>query len=291
LKAEGKWQNDPLLARRELLSFLEPVQSGVWWSLPALISSIRQSAPDFQRSAGEYDSWFIRQITETGEGEFLRGFENWDLVDGELIRFTLCGPMHWLGLVDLAWAKGVETGRPAAFRFTRFSQILLEGKAPDGFPKEDKTVSAGSDARVRIPRLAPRAARYQLARFCSWESESEEYYHYRITPASLARARMQGLNVQQLSTLLRRHVPALPPGLVKALERWEQRGVEARFERVVVLRLSSPDMMQALRKTRAARFLGDPLGPTTIIVKPGAWEKVLTALAEMGILGEANLEE
>jgi hypothetical protein len=291
LKVEGEWENDPLLARRAILGFMGAIPAGKWWSLPSFVSQIQQSDPDFQRTAGDYDSWFIRQVNGAGEGDFLRGVEQWDAVDGELIRFTVCGPMHWLGLVDLAWTKGVEKGGPAAFRLSRFSQSLLEGRAPKGLLQEDKTATAGSDARLRIPRLAPRAARYQLARFCSWESESEEIYHYRITPASLARARLQGLNVQHLSTLLRRHVPALPPGLIKALERWEQRGVEARFEKLVVLRLSSPEMLQSLRKSRAARFLGDPLGPTTVIVRPGAWEKVLAALAEIGILGEANLEE
>ena len=48
-------------------------------------------------------------------------------------------------------------------------------------------------------------------------------------------------------------------------------------------------MLQRLRSSRAARFLGDPLGPTTVIVKPGAASKVLSILAEMGYLGEAEL--
>jgi hypothetical protein len=291
LKAEGQWQNNPLPARRVILDFLRSIPAVTWWNLPEFVNTIYLADPDFQRPAGDYDSWFIREINEAGEGEFLRGFENWQAVDGELVRFTLCGPMHWLGLVDLAWAKGNSKGTPAAFRLSKWSQSLLAGEAPIGLPLEEKSMAAGPDGRLRIPRLAPRAARYQLARFCSWESESEEHYHYRITPASLARARLQGLNVQQLSVLLGRHVAALPPGLVRALERWEQRGVEARLEKLVVLRLSSPEILQSLRSSRAARFLGEPLGPTAIIVKPGALERVLGALAEMGFLGEANLED
>jgi hypothetical protein len=58
------------------------------------------------------------------------------------------------------------------------------------------------------------------------------------------------------------------------------------MEHALVLRLSSPEILQELRTSRAARFLGDPLGPTTVIVNPGAREKVLAALAEMGYLGE-----
>jgi hypothetical protein len=199
--------------------------------------------------------------------------------------------MHWLGLIDLAWTKGTSKGYPTAFRLSKWSQGLLAGEAPSGLSIEDETLAAGSDGRIRIPRYASRAARYQLARFCSWEEETREFYHFRITPSSLARARMQGLKVQQLTTLLHRYVPALPPGLIKALERWDQRGVEARFEKLVVLRLSSPEILQSLRSTKAARFLGEPLGPTAVIVRTGAIERVLGTLAEMGYLGEVTLEE
>jgi hypothetical protein len=75
------------------------------------------------------------------------------------------------------------------------------------------------------------------------------------------------------------------------LERWEEQGSQARLERLLVLRLSSAEILQELRASRAARFLGEPLGPTAVIVKPGTREKVLAALAEMGYLGESRLED
>ena len=55
---------------------------------------------------------------------------------------------------------------------------------------------------------------------------------------------------------------------------------------MLILRLGSPELLQLLRGSRAARFVGDPLGPTTVIVKPGAGQKVMEILAEMGYLGE-----
>ena len=73
---------------------------------------------------------------------------------------------------------------------------------------------------------------------------------------------------------------------MKALERWDEHGSQARLEEVLVMRLGSPEILKKLRATRAARFLGDPLGPNAVIVKPGAREKVMAALAEMGYLGE-----
>jgi hypothetical protein len=99
-------------------------------------------------------------------------------------------------------------------------------------------------------------------------------------------AHQQGLTVSQLLVLLNRYAKAMPPSLVKALERWDKNGSEARMERLVILRVTSMEVLQALRKSRAGRFLGEPLGPTTIALKPGATQKVLAVLAELGYLGE-----
>jgi hypothetical protein len=304
LSLEGEWENDPLLARRAILGFLSGVPAQTWWSLEAFVAAIRQRHADFQRPAGDYDSWFIR---DERSGEYLRGFENWEAVDGALVRFSIAGPLHWLGIADLA---APAPGEPAsAFRLSSWSTALLEGAAPAGLPAESAAIQARSDARLRLPDLTPRSVRYQVARFCQWEGRQADAYRYRLDAASLERARQQGLRAGHLLALLRRHAAArhsdaalhsdaarhsdaaLPPSLVKALERWEERGGAARLERALVLRLSSPELLQALRNSRAARFLGDLLGPTTVIVRPGAGEKVLAALAEMGYLGEAKIDE
>jgi len=281
LAFEGEWQNDPLRARYAILESLAGVPHSTWWSLPAFIAAVKHRHPDFQRPAGDYDSWFIRdQLSD----EYLRGFAHWDAVDGALVRFLICGPMHWLGILDLA--APAEGAGPTAFRFSRWGEALLSGAPPEGLEAEDDSFLISSDARLRAPRLVPRAARYLVARFCIWESASEDAYSYRLTAASLARAREQGLRVGHLLSLLRRHALTVPPSLAKALDRWEENGSEARLERALILRLRSPEMLQALRNSRAARYLGDPLGPTTVIVKPGAGEKVISVLAEMGYMGE-----
>lgn len=279
---EGEWQNDPLRARYAILDFLRAVPADTWWNLKAFVSDIHKKHPDYQRPAGDYDSWYIRS-TETGR--YLRGFEHWEDVDGALIRFMILGPLHWMGIVDLA-APAPDTA-PLAFRLSSWAEALLNGAPPHLSDKEDETFLISSDARVRVPRRVPRAARYQLARFSDWESESPEAYNYRLTPSSLERARSQGLRIIHLLTLLRRYALTVPPSLEKALTRWQENGTEAHLEHLLVLRLRSPEMLQMLRTSRAARFLEEPLGPTAVVVKAGAWEKVLAILAEMGYLGEA----
>jgi hypothetical protein len=41
-----------------------------------------------------------------------------------------------------------------------------------------------------------------------------------------------------------------------------------------------------LKASPAARFLGEQLGPTAIVIRTGAGPKVLAALAELGLLAD-----
>jgi hypothetical protein len=285
LVVEGEPQNDPLKTRYAVLDLLFGVPGDGWWNLNSFVEAVRQKQPDFQRPAGDYDSWYIRHRQT---GEYLRGFDHWNDVDGALVRFIILGPLRWLGIAEVA--SPAADAAPSAFRFSRWSKALFSGAPPDGLEAEDDQFLISSDARVRVPRLVPRAARYQLARFSEWENESQEAYLYRLTPSSLERAREQGLRVIHLQTLLHRYALAVPPTLESALKRWQEAGSEVRLDRLTVLRLKTPDLLQAVRASHAARFLGEPLGQTAIIVNPGAADKVLAILAEMGYLGESTLQ-
>jgi hypothetical protein len=281
LVIEGNWENDPLLARRAILEYITAIPAGTWWSLSSFVSAIKQRNPDFQRPAGDYDSWFIRSSTS---GEYLRGFEHWDEVDGRLIQYIITGPLHWLGMLDIARPEAEQ--EVTAFRLSGWSKALLNDKPPEGLPMEEEPLAVRSDARLSARHLVPRRVRYQVARFCEWVKETPDEYQYRINPASIDRAKQQGLTVSQLISLLTKHAKVVPPSLIKALERWEKQGSEARLEQMVVLRVVSEDILAALRKSRASRFLGESLGPTAVAVNTGAIDKVLGALAELGYLGE-----
>jgi hypothetical protein len=156
LSSEGEWHNDPLLARKSVLEMLSTIPADTWWSLEGFVQDVHNEHPDFQRPAGDYDSWFIRHVQS---GDFLRGFEAWDDVDGALLRFLITGPMHWLGIYDLA-APEMQAS-PTAFKRSRWASTLLSGQAPDGLPREEEKLKVTSDGRIRAARLVPRAVRYQ----------------------------------------------------------------------------------------------------------------------------------
>jgi XPB/Ssl2-like helicase family protein len=275
---EGEWKNQPQETREFLLNLLDAIPEGKWWSLNAFIRDIKQKYADFQRPAGDYDSWFIKRESD---GQYLRGFSSWDQVDGALIKFFITNILHWLGQVDLCFVEGVA--EPASFRVTNSEAHVTS--------KEDKKINISSQGLISVPRLAPRVVRYQVSRFCEWDDPKDDIYRYRISTNSLTKAKEQGLKVEHLLALLSKYSDAgIPPTLIKALKRWEINGTEARVQTQVILKVSRPEILEEMRKSRAAKFLGEVLSPTTVIVKSGASQKVMEALTELGLLAEVTAD-
>lgn len=314
---EGEWKNDSLTTRKAIFSFLSKIPHGEWWSLNSFITDIKEFSPDFQRKGGEYDAWFIRSFKdpkdskrgviekdalhheshhksqtathpkEDGASKIdamqfyqkdLRGFKHWDEVEGALLRYFITSILFWLGYVDLASAE--KDGEIKAFRVRK--------KKVESEKTETGKIIVTSNGKITISRYAKRVARYQISRFCEWkESKNPDKFDYQITPSSLGRAKEQGLKISHLLSLLNKHAnDEIPPTLEKALRRWAVNGTEARVETLVVLRLSKPEDLRALRSSRASRFLGEILSPTRVVVKAGASQKVMSALIEMGIFME-----
>ena len=277
---EGEWTNQPQETREFLLNLIEVIPNGKWWSLNSFVRDLKQKYADFQRPAGDYDSWFIKRESD---GQYLRGFSYWDQVDGALIKYFITNILHRLGQVDLSIAEGAT--EPTAFRI----ESNVEGQKSDVRPStfdETGKLHISSQGKITAPRLTPRVVRYQVSRFCEWEESKGDDFHYRISTSSLAKAKEHGLKIEHLLPLLAKHSAGIPPSLVKALKRWEVSGTEARVETQIVLRLSRPDILEELRKSKAARYLDEVLSPTAVIVKSGAIQKVLDALTELGLLAD-----
>ncbi|MCQ3938332.1 MAG: hypothetical protein DPW18_14985 [Chloroflexi bacterium] len=282
---EGEWTNQPQVTREFLMNLIADIPPGKWWSILAFVKAIKEKYPDYQRPAGDYDSWFIKRESD---GQFLRGFAYWDQVDGALVKY-LIQTLHWLGKADLAAPE--EGKEAAAFRIIESN---VEGRIPGELRHStfDGKLKISSSGKISISRYFSRAVRYQIARFCEWDEPKGDEYFYRVTAGSLKRAGEQGLKAEQLLAMLVKYTNnSVPPALVKALKRWDAHGSEARVETLLVLRVNSPEVMEEMRKSKAGKFLSEILSPTAVVVKPGAVQKMLAELAELGLLAEVRLDE
>jgi hypothetical protein len=272
------WRNDPLLARQTVLTFLEMAPPDLWWPVDDLIELVKAEETDFQRPAGDYDSWYIR---DAATGEYLRGFESWDRVDGAVLRFILTGPLHWLGLVDLG-----DSG--VLCRLTLYGRALIgETDWPDP-PEERPHLTVEPDGTILAPRTLSRYERFQLARITEWETPGDPYT-YRLTAASLQQAAQQGIQPDAIHAFLRRTSDhTLPDAVMRLLDKWEQTGeADVWMEHAIILRTQSPDTLDMILETpELRRYLGAALGPTAVIVREGQEHDLATALQQHGILVE-----
>jgi hypothetical protein len=290
------WKNDPILARRQVLGSLAACQPGDWYALADFTQALKASNPDFQRPDGDYTAWYIHDRHD----QPLMGFEHWDEVEGALLRYLITGPLHWLGAVDLG--SEADPGPPTAFRlagvgppiafrlagaglpFLALAPLLEKEPAP-GSPASPPLV-VGDDFCVRVPWDASLYTRFQLARFADLSGREPDHVRYRLSPASLGRARREGITSDQISAFLARasdgHVPAR---VSEGVRRWYARGGSVRIEPGMVLRVDRPETLAALRRDPAiASLLGEVLGPQAVLVPRANVRQVRRWLQERGYL-------
>jgi hypothetical protein len=59
----------------------------------------------------------------------------------------------------------------------------------------------------------------------------------------------------------------------------------------VILLVDNPQILKELRESPSGRFVDEPLGPAAAIIKPGAVQKVASALARLGYLSEVEFTD
>ena len=277
--SNDEWPNDPLVSRQTILHHLDDIPTAEWWDLEGFIRDFRTYRPSFQRPAGDFDSWYLLG----GEnGAFLRGYKNWDHIEGELIRYLLSGPLHWLGITDLG--RPPQSDRVAAFRLTALFKPFMhpEGEM-EGDPSEG-TILLLPDGLIRAARDSDNTMRYQIARFTEWVSLHGEEYVYRITPNSLQLAADQGLGVEHFQSILNAACENVPPTVSKALLRWGDEGLEAGVERSYILRVKDSALLESLQTNpRFAKYILEILSPTTAIIRAGSQTKLYKAAAQIGL--------
>ncbi len=270
----GSWRNDPLLAREAVLRYLAECSPGDWYRLADFVAAVKEADPDFQRPNGNYDTWYIRDAVS---GEYLRGFENWDRVEGALIRYIITGPLAWLGVV------AVTEGESPRFSLTPTGAAFLGRAEPPREPSPPPMVIR-PDFILEVP-AGRRYERFQVSRVAEWLRIGDPSL-YRLTPASLERARQQRIPPERVTAFLEEATGGPVPGaLRRALERWAQRGPEARLEPAVLLRVQDEALLRELAAAPATRrYIREIVAPTVALVSPDDAEKLAQALVERGIL-------
>ena len=186
-----------------------------WFRLPDVVEAVHRFNPDFQRTTGDYDSWYVWHREKEA---FVGGFDNWRLVEGELARFLLEGPLLWLDAVRQADNRG----GPPILTLTREGAVWL-GRDLELLPVSARPrVAVHPDFRVEVPVAMDLHARFRVERFANWV-RTDQVYRYQINQRSLDRAFSAGLTATQIVEALRTMTNDLPETIANGIRRYEER--------------------------------------------------------------------
>lgn len=281
------WQNNPGYARQFVLDCLREMEPDTWMLLASFPEAVKLARPDFQRTGGEYDAWYIR---DAGSGEYLMGFQHWDNVEGALLRFLVEGPLFWLEMVEL----GEDAADQALyFRPTSAGRTFAEVHSfPHPLGSTQVRIQVNADATIQVPAAIDRFTRFQVARLVEWEplGAGETVYHYRLTPRSLEMAREADIAIEKaLDFLAAKSGKTLPDTVRTAVASWQEKGAQVQVRQVSVLQVTDAAIMDRLRNApKIQRLLGEPLGPCAVTVLTSDRERLARAIAELGLL--ANID-
>ena len=152
-------------------------------------------------------------------------------------------------------------------------------------------LGAQDDATIIAPHNADRYFRFQVARISEPEPvQMNRPYQYRITPASLASAKEQGIAADRILQFLQESSERpLPLSTKRGIERWAERGVEAKLETMMILRVREAGILETLRSNPKTRdYIGQSLGDLAAAVRMADWEDLRTAAAQLGLLLDAD---
>jgi hypothetical protein len=267
-------RGDVVAVRAAILDSLPAAVPGAWHAVAPLFARIKAQTPDFLRA--DFDTDYLR---DAATGEYLRGFAAWDRVEGALLRHMLSGPLFWLGMID------VDPGAASFCVTPRGAQLLGIIHETAEAAEVERVFSVRSDAAIRVSP-ARRYDRFQVARVADLIAIVNGEYRYRLTPSSLTRANSQKISTEKVLAYLEHTADqGVPPTLAKAIRRWADKGTEVKVERAVIVQVKDAAILKRLQESPRTRGLAiEPLGPTAARINEKDWPKLVSILAEAGVL-------
>jgi len=198
-----------VVARRRFLQALNAWSEDAWHRIADVVRVFSESEPDFLRPAADFDFPIVRRGPD---GELLRGVAHWDDVEGSLIRFYLCGPLAWLGAVQLSrpWQQCSQHNlfdRKNNKLFAETDDTLwqwrprgrhwLAGDVQPAATTRTNQIDISPEGEITLFASATARTHFRVGRFTRWIA-SDPWPRYQITEQQLQRAVRQGLRTADI---------------------------------------------------------------------------------------------
>jgi hypothetical protein len=269
-------QVDASSLRAAILNQLARLPEGAWITLDDIVDWMRRAAPIFLREQLDVRS---AALTDPTSGEPLLDQPSaWSRIEAPLVRYTLLGPLYWLGVVATS-----PTGDRVAL--TRAGSGLLRTQTAEILARPSEPCVWQADGRLLAPPRADLGALLQAERYLVLEERGRPS-RYRLERERVAVALAVGGSVDECRELLERLCEAHLPAQVGAdLDTWGERFGALALRPAVLLDARSEADLEAVATLRGVRTLiKRRLGPSAAEVAASDALEVASALRSAGHL-------
>jgi len=224
-------------------------------------------------------------LEREGRALNLANAQDWQVFYGPLVEATLAGPLHWQGVVDLAYRKD----QLVAFRLTELGAFLLYQtgtyKAPD-FEVAGRALTYTANGGLS---LQPLAADQKLLGLLSLLGEIRSgprgELHYQITATGAARAFEAGWEAERILAALEKGASAPPPAAIaQPLRQWWARFGDVHLYSDLALVELADDyaLAELLAATSLSQYLLYRFSPRLIAIRPEGVETLREEMVSKG---------
>lgn len=254
-------------ARFLLLQLLRRAPPGQWTDVEQLISRAR--VLNVLHALWPLPSGIF--LEQAGRSLAADSVENWRLLYRPFVEAVLAGPLHWQGLVDLAYQKD----KLAAVRINDLGALVLYQADTYSPPPSDSTARPLEFAADGALRVAPAIAGPRLLSTLSLlgepRAEAGGMLSFTLTPAGAIRAFQSGWDAERLLEAMAATAgePA-PAGLAAALRQWWAHFGEVHLYPDLALMELADDfaLTELLSSTSLAQYLLFRFSPRVIALRP-----------------------
>ncbi len=285
-----------LVARQQMVRVLACLPDDRWLSWENLVPLLSQLWPNFTSASWSrgnqyyYDtnnpSWyFTYKGQKTGAAE-------WDMLQGQVIRTLIEGPLHWLGLADV-YAPG---GKLAAFRLhglgdlywdrtESVSQAAAARPTPKGKPVAAAAIkTSGESIRVNPSHVSHQGHRY-LEQIANLEQAQPGHFLYQLDVERVHQSFEAGHTFADLQQGWQEHLrTTMPTAIEERLRGWWQNYGQIRlYEQVSLIELADDYALAELKAvTSLNQHIIAELSPRLILIPKTAIEPLQAELQKAG---------
>lgn len=299
----GELEAENSEARQSLITLLTETPTNQWISFNAFARFVYRINPLFlQKRQRLFSSphWWIEQ--EEGHPLQPTKLSDWLHAEFHYLARLLSGPLHWLGVCDVAFS---QEGRLLAFRLTPFADWLF-----NGVPLEPESTGASATLNTLVEIVDTQNVLVTcsvttwpivqiLEAFTEAAGTQAGRLHYRVTPKAISGALGEGRPPTTLLELLRTLAQTTASTsdalsqLLAQLERWVAGYGRVRiYTEVAMLEAADAVVMRELSATTIVdEQIVQTIQPTLHILKKSGAEGIIDDLKRRGQLPLLHDEE